>query len=75
MSDYKFAIETKHLDKTYNKKKNIKIKALIDFNIKSVTNYEDSQGHVTVNLESDNKRYYHHTDSYINENYISQNRL
>ena len=33
MSDYKFAIETKHLDKTYNKKKNIKIKALIDFNI------------------------------------------
>ena len=33
MSDYKFAIETKHLDKTYNKKKDIKIKALIDFNI------------------------------------------
>ena len=33
MSNYKFAIETKHLNKTYNKKKNKKVEALIDFNI------------------------------------------
>ena len=33
MSDYKFAIQAKHLSKTYNKKKEKKIDALIDFNI------------------------------------------
>ena len=30
MSNYKFAIEAKHLNKTYNKKK---VNALVDFNI------------------------------------------
>ena len=33
MSEYKFAIQAKHLNKTYNKKKSKKVKALIDFNI------------------------------------------
>ena len=33
MSDYKFAIQAKHLSKTYNKKKEKKTDALIDFNI------------------------------------------
>ena len=33
MIDYKFAIQAKHLNKTYNKKKSKKVKALIDFNI------------------------------------------
>ena len=33
MSDYKFAIQAKHLNKTYNKKKLKPVNALIDFNI------------------------------------------
>jgi len=33
MSDYNFSIEAKNLNKTYNKKKNAEIKALVDFNI------------------------------------------
>ena len=33
MTDYKFAIQAKHLNKTYNKKNSKKVKALIDFNI------------------------------------------
>ena len=33
MSDYNFSIEAKNLNKTYNKKKGVDIKALIDFNI------------------------------------------
>ena len=33
MTDYKFAIQAKHLNKTYNKKKSKKVNALIDFNI------------------------------------------
>ena len=34
MSDYNFSIEANNLNKTYNKKNNTRIKALIDFNIK-----------------------------------------
>ena len=34
MSEYQFAIEAKHLNKTYNKKKLKSVDALIDFNIK-----------------------------------------
>ena len=34
MSEYKFAIEAKHLNKTYNKKKLKPVNALVDFNIK-----------------------------------------
>ena len=34
MSEYKFAVEAKHLNKTYNKKKLKPVDALIDFNIK-----------------------------------------
>ncbi len=33
MSDYNFSIEAKNLNKTYNKKRGVGIKALIDFNI------------------------------------------
>ena len=33
MSDYNFSIEAKNLNKTYNKKGGVDIKALIDFNI------------------------------------------
>ena len=33
MSDYNFSIEAKNLNKTYNKKREVDIKALIDFNI------------------------------------------
>ena len=33
MSDFKFAIQAKHLNKTYNKKNKTKVKALIDFDI------------------------------------------
>ena len=33
MSNYKFAIQAKHLNKTYNKKKSKSVEALIDFNI------------------------------------------
>ena len=33
MSDYNFSIEAKNLNKTYNKKRGVDIKALIDFNI------------------------------------------
>ena len=33
MKNYKFAIEAKHLNKSYNKKKEKKVKALVDFNI------------------------------------------
>ena len=33
MSEYKFAIQAKHLNKTYNKKKSKPVNALIDFNI------------------------------------------
>ena len=33
MNDYKFAIQTKQLNKTYNKKTNLKIDALYNFNI------------------------------------------
>ena len=33
MSDYNFSIEAKNLNKTYNKKKGVVIKALVDFNI------------------------------------------
>ena len=33
MSDYNFAIEAKNLNKTYNKKKQFEIKALVNFNI------------------------------------------
>ena len=34
MSEYKFAIQAKHLNKTYNKKKLKPVNALVDFNIK-----------------------------------------
>ncbi len=33
MSDYNFSIEAKNLNKTYNKKRGVAIKALVDFNI------------------------------------------
>ena len=33
MSDYNFSIKAENLNKTYNKKKGVDIKALIDFNI------------------------------------------
>ena len=33
MSDYNFSIEAKNLNKTYNKKRGVDIKALVDFNI------------------------------------------
>ena len=36
MSEYKFAIEAKHLNKTYNKKKLKPVNALVDFNIKII---------------------------------------
>ena len=33
MSDYNFSIEAKNLNKTYSRKEEVGIKALVDFNI------------------------------------------